>query len=133
MDPREFTDRLSALRAEYERDFAERSDTTSTDPLKYHLYHLALYWRRLLGFCRNFASSEGASVHTNFGVCIQMGSEFATKLIGPSSPIFELWQDYWWRTCAMLHKPAITLEEAEAASRAFDACLARLGYNPWAK
>jgi hypothetical protein len=40
----------------YERMFAERGGITPSDPLGFHLYHLARYWNRLVGICRQAPS-----------------------------------------------------------------------------
>jgi hypothetical protein len=124
--------RVRAMTPEYEKMFAERGGMTPSDPLQFHFYHLARYWSRLVGFCRQDPSKPAVFIETDLGACVQVGSEFAHKWIGPDSPIYNGWQDYWRQTQAMLHKRPGTIEEVEAASRAFDACLAKLKYDPWA-
>jgi len=116
----------------YEEMFAERGGITPTDPLQFHLYHLARYWSRLLGFCRQTPSKPEGWIDGDLGACIQMGSEFAHPLITPDSPIYRLWQDYWTQTQSMLHQRPVTMDAIETASRAFDACTAGLKYDPWA-
>jgi hypothetical protein len=116
----------------YEKMFLERGDITPSDPLQFHLYHLARYWSRLIGFCRQAPSKPAAFIETDLGACVQVGSEFAHKLIGSDSPIHGLWQDYWTQTQAMLRKRPVSIEAVETASRAFDACLVELRYDPWA-
>jgi hypothetical protein len=124
-------ERVSDMIPRYEEMFAGRGGATPTDPLEFHLYHLARYWSRLVGFCRQDPSNPAAFIDTDLGACVQVGSEFAHKLIGPDSPIYGRWQDYWAQTQAMLHQRPVTIEAVEAASQAFDACVADLKYDPW--
>ena len=100
----------------YEKIFAERGGITPSDPLEFHLYHLERYWSRLVGFCRQDPSKADCFVDSDLGACVEVGSEFAHKLIGPSSPIHERWQEYWRRTQAILHKRPVTIKNVEAAS-----------------
>lgn len=129
--------RTDALISNYEKMFAERSDMpgclTPTDPLEFHLFHLARYWSRLIGFCRQYPSKPNAWVDTDLGACVQIGSDYAHKLIGPDSPIYTLWQDYWKQTQKVLHERPVTIEAVEAASKAFNACITALKYDPWAR
>jgi hypothetical protein len=124
-------ERIHGLIPRYEKLFAERGGSTPADPLEFHLFHLARYWSRLVGFCRQAPSKPEAFIDTDLGVCVAVGTEFTHKLIEPSSPIYELWQNYWKRTQAMLHSRPVTIEDVEAASRTFDECLAELKYDPW--
>jgi hypothetical protein len=71
----------------YEEMFAERGGVAPTDPLKFHLYSLARYWSRLVGFCRQTPSSPEGWIDGDLGACVQGGSEFAHKLITPDSPL----------------------------------------------
>ena len=116
----------------YEKMFTERGGITPSDPLMFHLYHLARYWSRLVGFCRQDPSKPAALIDTDLGACVQVGSEFAHKLIGADSPIHRVWQDYWTQTQAVLHKRPVSIDAVESASRTFDSCLAELKYDPWA-
>ena len=124
-------ERVSAMIPGYEKMFVERGGITPSDPLEFHLYHLARYWSRLVGFCRQCPSKPEVFIDTDLGACVKVGSEFAHKLIGSNHPIHERWQKYWKRTQAILHERPVTIEEVEAASRAFDECLAELRYDPW--
>ena len=123
-------ERVAIITPRYEEMFANRGGVTPTDPLKFHLFHLARYWSRLVGFCRQGASPDHF-INSDLGACIQVGSEFADALIVPDSPIYQLWQDYWTLTQAVLHRPPVWLAAVEAASLAFDACTAGLRYDPW--
>ena len=116
----------------YEKMLAERGGITPSDPLEFHLYHLARYWSRLVGFCRQDPSKPEGWIDGDLGACVEVGSEFAHKLIGPDSPIYGRWQEYWAQTQAVLHKRPVTIEAVEAASQIFDACLVGLKYDPWA-
>ena len=116
----------------YEKLFAERGGITPTDPLKFHLYHLARYWSRLVGFCRQAPSKPAGFIDGDLGACVQVGSEFADRLIGSDSPIYASWQNYWTQTQAVLHQRPVTIDSVEAASKAFDVCVAELKYDPWA-
>jgi hypothetical protein len=124
-------ERISAIIPRYEEMFARRGDFTPTDPLKFHLYHVARYWSRLVGFCRQHASSPAAVIDSDLGACVHVGSAYAHELIGSNSPIYGRWQNYWSQTQAVLHKRPVTIDEVEAASKAFDACVAELKYHPW--
>jgi len=124
-------ERVSAMISGYEEMFAERGGVTPIDPLKFHLYHLARYWYRLVGFCRQTPSNPEGWIDGDLGACVQVGSEFVHGLIAPDSPIYRLWQDYWAQTQSVLHNRPITMDAVEAASRAFDACLVELKYDPW--
>jgi hypothetical protein len=125
------SERVSEMIPGYEEMFAERGGATPTDPLKFHLYHLARYWSRLVGFCRQTPSVPEGWIDGDLGACVQVGSEFANKLIASDSPIYRLWRDYWAQTQSVLHKRPVTIDAVEAASRAFDACVAELKYDPW--
>jgi hypothetical protein len=124
-------ERVKVLIPGYEKMFAERGGITPSDPLKFHLYHLARYWSRLVGFCRQDPLKPEAFIDTDLGACVKVGSKFAHKLVEPSSSIYEEWQKYWEQTQAILHKRPVTIEDVEATSRSFDECLAKLKYDPW--
>ena len=124
-------ERVSAMLSGYEEMFAKRGGVTPTDPLKFHLYHLARYWSRLVGFCRRTPTKPEGWIDGDLGACVQVGSEFAHKLIGPDSPIYGRWQDYWVQAQAMLHQRPVTIDAVEAAAQTFDACVADLKYDPW--
>lgn len=115
----------------YEEMFAERGGVTPTDPLRFHLYHLARYWSRLVGFCRQTPSEPEVWIDGDLGACVQVATDFAHRLIAPNSPIFRLWQDYWAQTQSVLYDRPVTLDAVEAAAHAFDACVAELKYDPW--
>ena len=132
MSTRPLAERVSDMIPRYAKHFAERGGVTPSDPLEFNLYHLARYWSRLVGFCRQTPSKPESCIDGDLGACVQVGSEFAHKLIGADSPIYRHWQDYWKQTQAMLHQRPVTIEAVEAASRAFDACVQDLKYDPWA-
>ena len=115
----------------YEQMFRERGEITPADPLEFHLYHLARYWSRLVGFCRQVPDKPETAIDTDLGACVAVGSEFANKLIQPSLPIYARWQDYWQRTQSVLRDRPVALEQVEGASRTFDDCLSELKYDPW--
>ena len=123
-------ERVSEMIPGYEKMFAERGGVTPTEPLRFHLYHLFLYWSRLVGFCRQLPTKPETVIDTDLGACVQVGSEFAHRLIDPASTVFDLWQDYWKRAQAVLHDRPVTLHNVEEASKAFNACLANLNYDP---
>ena len=124
-------ERVSATIPRYEKMFAERGDVTPSDPLEFHLFHLARYWSRLVGFSRQTPSKPEGWIDGDMGACIEVGSEFAHRLIGPSSPIRDQWQEYWRRKQAILHERPVTLVDVELASQSFDRCLVALNYDPW--
>ncbi len=124
-------ERTRAMIPGYEQQFKERGRITPSDPLQFHLYHLARYWSRLVGFCRQVPDKPETFIDTDLGACVAVGSEFARNLINPGLPVVGRWQDYFSQTQAVLHDRPVTLEDVEAASRAFEDCLAILKYNPW--
>jgi hypothetical protein len=123
-------ERIAVMTPRYEQMFAERGDVAPTDPLEFHLYHLALYWQRLVGFCSQDPSKTEGIIDTDLGACVAVGSEFAHKLIDPRSPVVGQWQHYWNRAQIVLQKRPVTLQDVEAASQAFGNFLAEYGYNP---
>lgn len=125
------TDRLKFIVSSYEKEFAERGGITPSDPLKFHLYHLARYWSRFAGFCRQDPSNIDAFINGDLGGCVQVGSEFAHQLIGPSEPVYERWQDYWQRTQTVLNKRPVNLNAVEDSIRSFNECLVAVNYDPW--
>jgi hypothetical protein len=131
LTPLTLSERVNALMPKYKEMFAERGGVTPSDPLEFHLNHLARYWSRLVGFCRQNPSRPEGFIESDLGSCIAVGSEFANELIGPTSPIHGRWQEYWKRTQAILHDRPVTIEDVEVASRIFDDCLAELKYDPW--
>jgi hypothetical protein len=131
MSAQPFAEKVTNMIPGYEEMFAGRGGVTPADPLEFHLYHLARYWSRLVGFCRQDPSKPAAFLDTDLGACVQVGSEFAHRLIGADSPIYGRWQDYWARTQTMLHQRPVTIQAVESASLAFDACVADLRYDPW--
>ena len=131
MSERPLAERVSAMVSGYEEMFAERGGVTPTDPLKFHLYHLARYWSRLIGFCRQTPTKLESWIDSDLGACVQVGSEFAHILIAPDSPVYKLWLDYRAQTLSMLHKRPVTIDAVEAVSRAFDSCVVKLKYDPW--
>jgi hypothetical protein len=131
MHGRRLAERIGAIIPGYEKLLAERGNITPSDPLEFHLYHLARYWSRLVGFCRQYPLKPEVCIDGDLGACVAVASEFAHKLIEPSSTIHRLWQDYWTHTQAILHDRPVTIEDVEAASRKFDECLAELRYDPW--
>ena len=131
MSSRLLTEKVKAMISGYEKMFSERGGITPSDPLQFHLFHLARYWSRLVGFCRQGPSKPEIFIDGDLGACVQVGSEFANKLIESDSPIYARWQEYWVQTEAVLYKRPVTIEAVEAASKTFDACLEALKYNPW--
>jgi hypothetical protein len=127
MSARPLSERVSEMTPRYEKLFAEHGG----DALTFHLYHLARYWSRLLGFCRQDPSKPAAYIDGDLGACVQVGSEFTHKLIKADSPIYGRWQDYWTQTQAVLHQRPVSIDAVEAAHRAFEACLTELKYDPW--
>lgn len=126
-------ERIRALYPNYEKMFIEREEGALSEPLKFHLHHLALYWNRLVGFCRQVPSKPETAIDTDLGACVAVGSEFTHKLITQNMPVHPLWLKYWGSMQAVLHDRPVTLEDVEAASRSFDECLYELKYDPWGR
>ena len=123
-------ERAGAMIPGYEAMFARRGDITPSDPLQFHLFHLARYWSRSIAFSRKISQPERC-IEGDLGACIQVGSEFAHKLIDSNSPIYARWQDYWAQAQAVLHRRPVTMAAVEAASQSFNDCIAELKYDPW--
>ena len=132
MNTQLLAERIAATVRRYEEMFAGRGGVTPSDPLQFHLFHLARYWSRLVGYCTQDPSSCAAFIDSELGACVQVGSDFAHKLIGTDSPIFELWQEYWAHTQSVLHTRPVTWEAVDRTSGILETCLAELGYDPWA-
>ena len=125
-------DRVRVITLSYEKMFAERTEhdvCPPSDPLEFHLYHLARYWSRLVGFCKQVSPEN--CVESDLDACVQVGSEFTNKMISLNSPFYGQWQECWNRTQAILKERPVTVEDIEAASQSFDKCLAELKYDPW--
>jgi hypothetical protein len=131
MKTRTLAERVQEMIPRYEKMFAERGRITPSEPLEFHLYHLARYWSRLIGFCMQVPSKPEAAMNSDLGACVAVGSKFAHELIGANSLVHERWQEYWKGTQAILYVRPVTIEAVEAASRKFDECLAELKYDPW--
>src|SRR5262245_37576100 len=127
----QLAERTKALSSRYEQLFKERGGITPSEPLRFHLYHLSRYWIRLVGFCRRVPEKPEKAIDSDYGACVAVASEFARRVIDPSLPCYERWQDCWRQTQTVLYDRPVTLEQVEAAARAFDDCLTRLGYDPW--
>ena len=125
-------ERAGIMIPRYEKMLANRGGVTPSDPLTFHLYHLARYWSRLVGFCMQEPSKPASFIDSDLGACVQVGSEFAHKLIAADSPIYGVWQDYWTQTQEVLHQRPVSVHAVETASQTFDSCLAALKYDPWA-
>jgi hypothetical protein len=132
MSARPLPERVSEMIPRYEKLFAEGDGITPTHPLKFHLYHLARYWTRLVGFCRQDPSRPAGFIDGDLGACVLVGSEFAHKLITADSPIYRQWQEYWTQTQTVLHQRPVSIDAVETAHRTFEACLRELKYDPWA-
>jgi hypothetical protein len=65
----------------YEELFAGRGGVTPSDPLEFHLYHLARYWSRLVAFCRQAPSRPESRIDSELGACVLISSKFAHELI----------------------------------------------------
>ena len=123
-------ERVAKLTPSYEDNFSKRGGVTPTDPLKFHLYHLALFWSRLIGFCRQKPLNTAGWIDSDLGACVQIGSEFAHKVIGTESPIHGRWLDYWAQAHAVLHQRPVTIAAVESASQAFHERPADLRHDP---
>jgi hypothetical protein len=125
------SNRLDNLRQNYAKNFAVRGTITPSDPLEFHLYHLARFWSRLLGFCRHSSPSIQSCIDGDLGICVKVGSEFTDQLIDPESPIYQTWREYIRRTNSALDGNLPTLDDLETAHHLFTECLAGLNYDPW--
>lgn len=125
-------ERVAKITSDYAVMFAERGDATPVDPLEFHLFHLARYWSRLVGFCRQTPDGVGACLNGDLGACIQVGTKHVGQLIAAESKIAEEWETYTKQVHDLFHEQRPSLESVEEASATFDRCLAGIKYNPWA-
>jgi hypothetical protein len=126
-------ERTATMIQNYKQSFTHRGGTTPSDPLEFHFYHLARYWSRLVGFCRQDTQKPEQSIDGDLGACVQVGSLFINELIDIDSPIYDPWQDYWKKWQSILRERPVSIAEIESASDLFNACTAALKYDPWAK
>ncbi len=123
--------RLSELRSQYEQNFRVRHDAALVEPLECHLYHLALYWSRLMGFCDLDRSDASGWVNSDLGACVAVGTEIVSEIIDAQAPCFEAWESYRTLTDAMLFNKTRSIEDVKAASKAFGHFLDLMGYVSW--
>ena len=133
MDESPFSALVELCSARYQEIFAEREEFGPTDPLEFHLYHLACYWGRLVGFCAHAPESFVQSIESDLGAYIQVASNHAARLITEDSPAEDIWQEYLTRTRAMLYERPVKFGAVQAASKQFDRVLVALNYDPRAK
>jgi hypothetical protein len=124
-------DRTFDMTARYEQMFASRDLTDWADGSRYHLYHPALYWSRLVGFCRLTPNECASWMDTELGACVAVGSNFVDPLIESNSAAFAPWQRYRRRLQSLFEDRSISLADVEEASKGYDECLAALEYDPW--
>jgi hypothetical protein len=114
----------------YESMFASRGEVTPTDPLEFHLFHLARYWSRLVGFARHVGDGCNSLIEGDLGTAVRMGTEQAGRVIRETDA-GDLWHDYVERVETMLTIRPVSLESIERASKGFDKCLEAIGFDPW--
>ncbi len=115
----------------YESMFASRGEVTPTDPLEFHLFHLARYWSRLVGFARNVGDGCNSLIEGDLGTAVRMGTDHTGRVIRETDVIGDLWTDYVERVETMLTLRPVSIETIERASEGFDKCLEAIGYDPW--
>ena len=123
--------RLSEIRSQYEQNFSVRDDAALVEPLEYHLYHLALYWSRSIGFCDLDRLDASGWVNSDLGACVAVGTEIVSEIIDAQPPCFEAWESYRTLTDAMLRNETRSIENVKAASKAFAHFLDLMGYVSW--
>lgn len=122
--------RIRKVIPEYEEMFEERGGVTPTDPLQFHLYHLARYWCRLVGFCRQMPKSPEACIDGELGALVAVASEYSNALIGLDRRVGAVWAEYWSRAQTMLHERPVTIEDVERTSEIFEQVLSTLEFDP---
>jgi hypothetical protein len=125
------SDRLSRVRSQYDQNFRTRSDTSPTEPLEYHLYHLALYWSRLMGFCGSHPSDAAHWVDSDLGACVAVGTDVVSGTLGSLHPHRAGWSSYLALIHVVLNQSQVSFKEVEAASNAFSRFLELLGFVSW--
>lgn len=145
-------ERKAALRPQYEEARRERGPLPPVESLESDLYHLAIYWSRLTGFCRRAPGAVQGWVFGNMGTCIALAMEdVAAALKVPGATPLAPEQVAAWARCealtqALLSRPGKpflgALRERLPGGRrpvlaevkAADACshfLDQMGYLPW--
>lgn len=126
-------ERVIEMNTGYRAQFAERGGVTPTDPLEYHLYHLTLYWSRLIGFCRQDPANPDNWIEGDLGACVQVATDFASELIKKDHSAYESWMRYHKQVFRILYERPVSLGEVEGASNSYDHFLRDFGYDAWAK
>ena len=126
------TERAKTIVPKYEENFSDRGGVTPTEPIEYHLYHLACYWSRILGFIRRTPGNSESLIEGNFGACIEVGNHFLAKSITPSSDMYRQWVTYSEMASVILYKRPVHDEDIELTFERFNECLAAVDYDPWA-
>lgn len=129
LDQRPATEQELAI--SYETMFAERGEFTPSDPLEFHLYHLARYWSRLVGFCRIMPGSPEIFADGAMGITIRVANRFMDPLVGAFPALVASWNSYNQLSERVLQRRVVLLNDVEAASEAFDRLLATASYDPW--
>ena len=123
---------IKKLTSDYLQHFAERGGITPTDPLEFHFYHLARYWSRLTGFCRQASDTPEGWIESDLGACVEVGTKFANESIDANSPNFKEWKSYMEKVNGILHSRPVSLQDVENASLSFENFLSAINYDPWA-
>ncbi|RYD42225.1 MAG: hypothetical protein EOP85_11510 [Verrucomicrobiaceae bacterium] len=111
--------------------FDRRGEVTPSDPLEFHLYHLARYWSRIVGFIRQYPGDPERWMDGNGGQAIRIANGFTESAINPASKVLNEWQIYKVASDATFHKRPLSGDDIEKASAAFERFLVAAGYNPW--
>lgn len=125
-------ERVEKMTPSYLEMFAERGGVTPTEPLEFHLFHLARYWSRLIGFCRQTPDTPEGWINGDLGACVALGTRLAGQLIDSGSPIRNEWDEYFRQSNSILYQRPVSLDGVELACVLFDQCLSALQYDPWA-
>ena len=124
--------RAAAMEEKYRSQFAERGGVTPSDPLKFHLYHLVLYWSRLVGFCRQLPDEPAGWIDGDLGACVLVGTKYVDQLIKSSDGEYLAWSNYSMLAARVLHQRPVNLEQVEEASKSLDEFLLQKNFDVWA-
>ena len=115
----------------YESMFASRGEVTPTDPLEFHLFHLARYWSRIVGFAKVVGDGCDSLVEGDSGSLVRMATDQAGRVLREADLIPNLWTEYVDQLETMLTLRPVSVKVIERASDEFDKCLEAIGYDPW--
>ena len=119
----------SVLPAEGDVGVANRENARVAD--EFHLFHLARYWSRIVGFAEVVGDGCDSLVEGDSGSLVRMATDQAGRVLREADLIPNLWTEYVDQLETMLTLRPVSVKVIERASDEFDKCLEAIGYDPW--